>query len=391
MILFFKKSIDRNKLLFLIFFLIVLGDILTKICCTGQDTAPSKYIKAAVIVILIFFTWKEQRSFYYYFLFSLVVFVIGSLSISIDRFFSNISQFFEYFFFVLFFLAFQNASFKKFSPVLDVVFLLHSLIIILAAIFEVEFLKTYSWGNRLGYISLFNSQNEFSYVVMAGILFFAAKADKKKYVSVLKLVFMVIGGLLVGTKAILLFLLIIWAYYIFFKTKLKYSLSIVSFLVLVFLVFWNQILTFFKVNYSTLYSLYESEGFLSFLSSRRTLYMPGRLMNNLEEFDFINYLFGSYDLRNLYEMSILDIPFFFGIIGAALYGYIIYKFVLKRLYLNQLLYAYLYILLGISFVAGYLMENASAQLYNLLVLMALGAYFSSISSDVDKNKEKMRE
>ena len=269
-------------------------------------------------------------------------------------------------------------------------FLSHALIIIIAAIFEITFLKTYEWGSRFGFLSLFNSQNEFSYVVMAGIMFFYAKVEIKPLIKIIKLAIMTIAGLLVGTKAIILFLLILSGYFLLFRTKPKRAIPFVLFIVLMFLFLWEKILHFFKANYNTLYNLYESEGFLSFLSSKRTSYVGDRLMNSLEEFDFTNYLFGTYDLGNLYEMSLLDIPFFFGVIGTGLFGYIIYRFVLKKMFFNQQLSAYLIIVIGISLVAGYLMENASAQLYTLLVLMVLGDDFSSSSFRTDKNKEKIK-
>ena len=385
-----KNSTHLTNLLIIFFLLIVIGDALTKIFFHAGTYNPSKYIKAFLIIPLVLLSYKNEKNVFIYLSISFLLFFIGSIYISINRFYSNIPQFFEYYFLVLFFIAFRNVKYEKIGALLKVVFLLHALIIVLATIFDFHFLKTYSYSKRLGYLSLFNSQNEFSYVMMAGIMYFTVMAKRENILSILELLFIITAGLLVGTKAILLFIFIFGLYYLFFKTRPKFYLPLIAVIISIIVIFRNSIISFLKQNYNTLYVLYKKEGFVSFLSSKRSVFIEERLKSNNEEFDFLNYLFGSYDLANLYEMSLFDVFYFFGTIGALLYGYILYKFVIKKVYFNKILLIFTILVGSITIVAGYFIENASAQIYVLLTILVLGAYFRSNSFDVDKNTENIK-
>jgi hypothetical protein len=46
--------------------------------------------------------------------------------------------------------------------------------------------------------------------------------------------------------------------------------------------------------------------------------------------------------------------------------------------------------IGISLVAGYLFENASAQIYTLLVIVYLSEYYTVDSLDSERKKEKIK-
>jgi hypothetical protein len=385
----FENSIDKENLLLIFFFMIVIGDALTKIFFSVDGWNASKYIKAFLLLPLIILSYKNQKKLFVYLSISFLLFYAGTLSVSADRFIKNIPQFFEYYFFVLFFTAFLNIKYKGLGPALEVVFLLHALFIILASLFEYKFLKTYTYSKRLGYISFFNSQNEFSYVIMAGIAFFAAKMKHLNFIGIIKVLFMLAAGFLVGTKAIVIFAFTFGGYFLLFKTKPKVFIPILVTLSSLILIFRDQLTFFFKTNYETLYTVYETQGFLSFLSSKRTVLVWDRLKNNSENIDVINYLFGGYDLQNLFEMSFLDILFFFGFIGTLLYGFILYRFVLKKITLDVLLKVYLSLIVAISMVSGYFFENASAQIYTLLVVMFLSGCKGESATDFERKKEKI--
>jgi hypothetical protein len=383
MIKIFENPIYRSNLLIIFFLMIVIGDALTKIFFQSDTPNPSKYIKAFLLVPLIYLSLKSNKKFLIFFLIAIVLFIVGSISISIQRLYTNIPQFFEYYFFILFFLSFQNSNLERTSKVLEIVFLLHASVIIIATIFDIHFLKTYSSSERLGYLSFFSSQNEFSYVMIAGVVFFKGKLQHISLIGVLKLLLMVIGALLLGTKSVLLFVLLFSFYLLFTRFKLKYSIPIVAILIANVFLFWNAILTFLKIHYNTLYELYKTEGFLSFISSKRSVFLWDRLSAHQEEFEFVNYLFGGYDTAILYEMSFMDLFYFFGLIGVILFGYIVYKFVLRAILFNQFLAVYTVLVVGVSFVAGYLIENASAQIYTLLVVLILSNNYS-ISSETER-------
>lgn len=387
-----KKITIKENLLVLFFVLIVLGDAFTKIIYDRASTliTPSKIIKATLLIPLLLLSFNNNKLFVKYLFVAFILFIVGCISISSSRVLENLPQFFEYFFYILFFISFKDVNLYKAFNFLKIIFLIHALIIIIAFVFEIRFFKTYTTSSRLGFMPFFNSQNEFSYVIMAGIYLFTTTFKRKNISSYLTLGILIFAGLLTGTKAILLFMFLFGAYLLIAKTKPKFYISLISAFLIFIFVFKESIKNFFINNYYTLYSLYQKEGFLSFLSSKRDLFLINRFNRNEEELSFINYLFGGYNLSNKYEMSLLDIISFFGIIGAIIFGIIAIKFFLKHVSFNTNLYAYLIIISCISFVAGYLFENASAQLYTLLVIMISSYFNENESFDFDKKKQSIK-
>lgn len=387
-----KKITIKENLLVLFFVLIVLGDALTKIIYDRTSTliTPSKIIKAVLLIPLLLLSFNNNKLFVKYLFVAFILFIVGCISISNSRILENLPQFFEYYFYILFFVSFKDVKLQKAYKYLEVIFIVHALIIILSFIFEIQFFKTYTGSNRLGFMSLFNSQNEFSYVIMAGIFLFTTTFKRVELSSYLKLLLIIIAGFLTGTKAIILYILLFGIYILFTKTKPKFYISFITVTITVILVFKENMINFFIKNYYSLYSLYQKEGFLSFLSSTRDILLIKRYNKNVDELSIMNYLFGGYNLSNKYEMSLFDIFSFFGILGTAFYILIALKFFIKHIYFNNILIAYLFMISTISFVAGYLFENASAQIYSLLVIMMISYFNEKDSFDLERKKQVVK-
>lgn len=224
--------------------------------------------------------------------------------------------------------------------------------------------------------------------MIAGIVYFTAMLSKNSFMSFIKVILFLLASFMVGTKAIWVFVVVFYVSLIILYTKPKVYLSVFSAFVISFLVFWRNIIQFFKSHYETLYEVYLNEGLLSLLSSKRSTYFLERFSQNFEEFTFLNYLFGSNNLKFVYEMSFFDLISFLGLIGVVIYVYIIKKFLLEWFKKERIMLVYFVIVTSLSFVAGYLFENASAQVYTLLVMIVLNNHLSdSIFSD--KNKENI--
>jgi len=363
-------------LLVFCFISIFIGDVLTKVFPSFLFS-PSKIVKAFIILLLIFLSFKLNKKFFAYFAISVMVFFLGAIFISFQRLLINFSQFIEYYFIFFFFIAFSKKNSAFISKVLATIFLFHSLVIFLAFIFEIEFLKTYSAPDRFGYISFFNSQNEFSYIMISGVAFFAFFAIQKRTIlSYLILVFFVFSSLLVGTKAIYLFVLLFVPIVFFKEIKLKLLLPTLALVLLFAFYVKDHIFNYLGRHFGLLVRLYENEGLISLLSSKRSVYFSDRFFTTKNEFTFINYLFGGNSIVNSYEMSFFELLFFLGIIGAILYIILAQKFIFKNFCFNYISRAYFFIVIGITLVAGYLIENASAQVYTLLTLMSMGNYWN---------------
>lgn len=384
MVKIFEHIRNKDSFIVLCFALIVVGDILTKFFPL-LPVVPSKVVKALVLGVTIFMVFRTNRTFFYYFSVALLFYLIGTLSISFERALSNFSQFSEYYFVVFFYLAFCDVSLKKLSKFLEAVFIMHALVIVIASVFEIHFLKTYTYSARFGYTSLFNSQNEFSYIMMAGVAYFSFFAIKNKTLTgYLKAAFFIIASLLVGTKGIWVFVAIFLSYLFFTNIKPKYSLSIAALSAVVLFLSKNYIFTFFEKHFQVLANLYKEEGIVSFLSSKRSVYFSERIALTQEEFSVVNYLFGGNSSANPYEMSFMDLLFFLGAAGMLFYFFLVIKFVLRKISFDRTAKAYLVTAVFVSFIAGYLFENASAQIYTLLTLMVMGCAVSCQTKETGK-------
>jgi len=295
----------KNNIAIIFFLILVISDIFTKIFNTELNI--SKYSKALLIIGLILFSVVKRIKILKYIFLAFILFSLGSLNISIERFLDNIPQFFEYYFAIFFFIFLKYNYTHKLKSVLEIVFTIHSIIILLSAIFDIEFLKTYPNSQRFGFTSFFNSQNEFSYVMMAGVVFFTASVSKSSYLSFLKLFLFISASLLVGTKAIILFILLFYIFLFIKFSKPKIYITIFSLMLIVILIYSNNIILFLKTHYRTLYDLYINEGLVSFISSKRSIYFYEKFSFQNDELDFINYLFGGYNLKYVYEMSFFDL------------------------------------------------------------------------------------
>jgi hypothetical protein len=380
----------KNNIAIIFFLILVISDIFTKIFNTELNI--SKYSKALLIIGLILFSVVKRIKILKYIFLAFILFSLGSLNISIERFLDNIPQFFEYYFAIFFFIFLKYNYTHKLKSVLEIVFTIHSIIILLSAIFDIEFLKTYPNSQRFGFTSFFNSQNEFSYVMMAGVVFFTASVSKSSYLSFLKLFLFISASLLVGTKAIILFILLFYIFLFIKFSKPKIYITIFSLMLIVILIYSNNIILFLKTHYRTLYDLYINEGLVSFISSKRSIYFYEKFSFQNDELDFINYLFGGYNLKYVYEMSFFDLLGFFGLFGFTVFILILKNYVSKWFEINSISKIYILIVVGISIGAGYLFENASAQVYTILVFLVLkNCPTSNIFCFPDKVKENINE
>ncbi|WP_417372176.1 hypothetical protein [Gelidibacter japonicus] len=372
-----NNILNKNSLIIIYFIILVLADITTKMW-NDLSPAPSYIIKGLLLIPVFIFVFRKERRFLINFTILLLIFSIGCLTHSIGFFLKQMPQFFEYYTFVFFFIFFYSSEWPKIRKPLEWVFLGHVIVIFIAALFEIKFLKTYPYSDRYGYISFFKSQNEFSYILMAGVLFFYNELKKTDYLGYLKLSIFISSGLMVGTKAFFLFLIIFFIYILFNKMSFIRFIFIILGFVFLFFIFSNPILHVFKENYSDLYIIYMNDGFLSFISSQRSELFWQRFDDYWASNNYINLFFGGSNVNRIFEMSFVDLFAFFGVVGVCGYIMILYCFFYKKVQINFKVKIIISIIVLISFFAGYLLENASAQTYLLLVILCTSSKTDSV-------------
>lgn len=206
--------------------------------------------------------------------------------------------------------AYQKITFNMFEWVM----VLNSLIILIGLIANIYFFKSYL-GDRFGYSGIFQTPGVTSYSYLITLFYFVI-SYKKDVIKNWKFLIIYITCFLVGTKALYLGLIVVTFYIISiqeFKFKKYYNfLSIIIISIAVYLFFFK---------YGIFNKISESKGLLSaILSYRDRLLINNTLPYIDENWSWINYLFGGvsdYNLRS--QMEIIDVFFFWGLLGGVLY------------------------------------------------------------------------
>lgn len=382
----FNSVFVTNYGLFLIMSLLVVGDTLTSIYL--KDNLRFSFIFKAIItlVLLINLVFSNKAL--------LIGVILLCLSVSVGMVFNNLNDFipktslvFEYLSGLLFFNYLTINHKKNKSPlstILLVIFIFYCATIIIAFIFQVDYLRTY-YGQRFGYMPFFSSQNEFSFIMIAIIIFFYQKyLNLPSRINLILIIMAVVSSLLIGTKVSYIFSFSFIVYILLKRFSFKIFIFSTTLLFLLVFLFKNYIYKFVYPYNKVLMDVYAEHGLINFISSFRYEFFKDRIDCQFLKMDFYNYLFGGINMQCITEMSLIDILLTFGLFGSLIYFYLLNRFLLRKLNLN--IFGY-YAIIGIailSFLAGYFFENLSAQFY---IIGVLYIYFYPAKDCSQKIKE----
>lgn len=354
--------------LFFLMALLVVGDTLTSIYLT-DGLKFSLVLKAVIILLLVINLNFTNRALLLGLLLLGGLVTIGITLNSLQDLTPKFALFFEYISGLLFFNFLIQRDFKKeLSTILTAVFIFYCATILVAFLFQWDFLKTY-YGHRFGYMPFFSSQNEFSFIMIAIVVFFYKKyAGLPSKFNLGLLILSLASALLLGTKVSYLFTFSFLTYFIVKRYSYKIWLWVGAILVLFLILFKNKIFDFIYLHNKVLMDVYSEHGFLNLMSSMRYDLLAERMNCQFQSMVFYNYLFGGINLKCITEMSLIDILLMFGIVGGLLYFYLLRRFILKKLKLDLFGYYVIITVTLLSFLAGYFFENLSAQFYIIGVI-----------------------
>ncbi len=347
-----------------LFLFVIFSDLLTSIWLLDEFNY-SFLVKGFVILYVLFYV---ERKLIWFLCLSYLLISIGVIFNYQEDVIKRTALFFEYFSGILIFNYFiKYNSTESIKKLVSIIFLFYILTIIIAFVFQIESFKTYA--NRFGFMPLFSSQNEFSFIMIAAIMYFYNKLIyNKNLFNYFLLGLSIIAASIVGTKVLYLFIFMFINALIYKKIKLKKYILFVVIIIglnLIFLDVWREII---NDNFSYFANFYKEHGLLNTVSSFRVSYLQNRLTCQIANFEIINYFFGGSVLSCITEMSLIDIFLFFGIIGVFLYGYMYKIFIFNYLKLDFIGYFFILSTALLSFLAGYFFENFSAQFYFMSVL-----------------------
>ncbi|WP_432412259.1 hypothetical protein [Rasiella sp. SM2506] len=241
----------------------------------------------------------------------------------------------KYLFVVLAFVYVQtieNVSkyYPLFFKVFEVFIIINSICIVLGLFLPTDWFNTYyGTAKRFGLNGTILRSGASTYIYWIALFYYACECfvlKKKKYLP-FGLVF--IASLLLGTKAIFISYIFL-GFFIFILLrghKNKWVLISAIVVALSGFVFFDNLLHWLVAQSPSLQKVYDERGIWSVVFSLRDQHLLEEMLPLIQEkWTWRNYLFGGgYDMHFRSQFGLLDLFYFFGIIGMAAYLFIFAK------------------------------------------------------------------
>ncbi|MFT4673346.1 MAG: hypothetical protein ACI9R6_000230 [Saprospiraceae bacterium] len=259
---------------------------------------------------------------------------------------------------------------KKVLTTFEWVIIINTVAIFIGFLFDVKTLETYQ-SSRFGFNGLFlvPSIATFFYAISLSYLAFQFKKNTRY-----KILFSIVllAGLLVGTKALLLFVILTLAHLFFlnkwYLNKLFYGFLVVAASLLV--LYKNTVLSVLEKTFAILLSVYQESGFITMVTSYRNINLQTDLVNMADaHWGFVNYLVGGTNFTKYrVEFDFIDVLLFFGIAGGGLYLVYYFRYIIRFSELTRFGKIQIGFLLGIGFLSGTFFNNAPVAIYTLVLV-----------------------
>ncbi|PKA82916.1 hypothetical protein ATE92_1057 [Ulvibacter sp. MAR_2010_11] len=382
-----KDFVSKNNYLPLLVILFYLSEACTKVLKKLHFPFynVSGAIKASFIVLAIIFclyAFSAYRKSILKFLIILgLIFIVGQLSFNQWNFdasylFSN-SIFFGRYILIFVIAAYIGGIYEinynhNNYRVFEAVIVVNSLAVFFGFIFQISLFKTYS-SARFGYSGLFIVSSIATYFYALSISYYLVKIirEHKGYIA---FSLVIIASVLVGTKALLLFIgfsviNLIWHFKLYQK---KFFLLILAGGVMIIYLIKDWLVSFLKLN-TVLSNVYEEHGLLTMLTSYRDINFIS-VVNEviLQQWGILNFLIGGTNFTEYrIEFDFLDIVLFFGICGSLIYLYTYFRKIIRFTFFQGFQRNQIIFLLIIGFLSGTFFNSGPLALYLILVLNRL--------------------
>jgi hypothetical protein len=385
-----RNSFDTYLLLIVIFLpLLFIGDGLSKfyLIDKGVINRISLFIRILFEITIIAFLLKninEKINIYLSLLALLfIVFVVGQFLIENENnFIENFISFNKYIYIFLVFLFFQKILRysvkyqKKIYNLLILLFMVNIIFVLLGVVFEISFFKSFYDANyRFGYNGVFLAGNESSFVLisMISLLYFRAFYENGSKILVL---LSIVASLLSGMKAVYAFILLLSFFHIFYKMKKINFLLLIPIILYGLSVVWEYLMSNeFQLLISFFMKTLETKGLIHMLLSGRNEILVNESILVLDNWNFLNFLFGGRDVVNyIMEMDFFDLVLFFGAFGTLVYCYLFYKSFIQELLWHNFFTFFIFSILTLSFLGGHFLTSPTAAMYFTLVILYFQNY-----------------
>lgn len=263
-------------------------------------------------------------------------------------------------------LNYKDLNYHLLDKIFFWLILLISACIWIGFLFDIQFFRTYT--NRFGYSGIVPKRTTISYFFISALFLYYYKGVTQACKKDLYILFLIaITSLLVGTKAIYAFLILLLLYHAVIAQWYKktiFFVGIVSVLSAMFL-FREKLFHFINDKFHPLVVQYHERGLFSSLVSFRDEIFEENIELYLSKWEWWNWFIGGKIFQSrLFESSIMELITFFGVLGACGYLFIFYKNLLQSSHINR--YQSMFFLFStfmISVLAGQFFLNVSAITY----------------------------
>ncbi|MCF6297286.1 MAG: hypothetical protein L3J08_04760 [Flavobacteriaceae bacterium] len=333
---------------------------------TGEYSLLSRATKLICIIFFsIFILKKSPRKSLAVIVIPVFIYIIGNFFLPQGYTYNSIVTLGKYLFPIILYIFSDKITNNRtfLFNVFEKLIIANSILIILGFIFNIEMFQTYD-GDRFGYNGLLLTSATSTYVYIISFFYFLTKNQQKILTKDKKFLFILISTLLIGTKSLYISFFFISFFFAYknIKPSYRHPLLYVCFLGGSFLFY----IVFYKIGMFS--KIRESHGLLSsILSYRNELFINDTLPFIKQNWTFPNYLFGGVnDIETRTEMSLIDLFYFFGLIGGLWYLYIYYKsyFTFKK---NFTIKVFLFLIILISTLAGNFFFYSTIPIYLLIL------------------------
>lgn len=327
--------------------------------CLNLD---KKRLKIFIAIILLFYC-----------------FIFGQLIIQLPDIYESFITFNKYIYlFIAYLFSEEILSLpyrdkEKIYSLITKIFILNTVFILIGVIFNISIFKSFpTMSYRFGYNGVFMAGNEASYVIICGLSFFYYKCVYEKTNSRL-FFFFLLGAMLSGMKAVYIFIILLSAFHLFSKMKLKQIIKYIGFILapaLLFTIYYIQSQYFIK-HTAFFQRAYQDHGLFYMLVSGRNTIMEKEGSIILSQWTPINYFIGGQQIsKYIMEMSFFDLFFFFGLAGSVLYLILFYHLLMKGLMKYKFFIFFFFALLSLAFFGGHFFKSPTLAMYFSLIVIS---------------------
>lgn len=243
----------------------------------------------------------------------------------------------------------------------------NAILVIIGFIFEIELFKSYPHSERFGYMGLFqtNTFAQFIYIILITLVYKKFQINKK---HLIELLIISLVALLLGKKAIILFLGLLAIYHFCFFNKYKTIFRITTILSIALIILFKDPIINQLVDWFPFWKRFDvNKNLLSVLSSLRDIRFENFLAFVDKNWTGLNYFFGGVNFpKSRVEMALIDLYMFFGVVGLIIFFNLFRSFFSKIAIKDVILL--LFTLVIASLTGSFLVNVNLVIIYYLLIM-----------------------